>query len=424
MSSIQEKSLACPRKLVVSNLALGLCVLVTACGSQRALPGVASAGPTPASPSPAPAPSPSPSPDPSSGSSSSPVAFVYVSSTAKNSSTNQINAFAASANGTLTPVTGSPFAEDVTAMAVAGSTLFGENSDGYELNSYAIQSDGSLQFEGKTNASQPNNCNTLGPLFLDHSGATLYALEYRGSGCANNTYESFALKGGTGALTDLGNSTANNWLTVPASFLANNAYAYTASCVSDMYGGIYGFQRGANGQLVQISVNAAKPTPPSGSFYCPTLAATDGSDHVAIAMQAVDQQSFSASQPAQLATYTASANGSLTTASTAQNMPPAPVGNVTDLKMSPSGTLLAVAGSGGLAVFHFNGGAAITADTGLLTSDAIDQCFWDGQNHLYAISHAAGKLYVFTVTDRSASPAQGSPYSLNSPQNLAVQSVQ
>jgi hypothetical protein len=409
MSSIRENSLAHHRKLIPC-LAFAFCLLFAACGSQRAMPGEPSTGPS----SPGPAPTPSPTA----------VAFLYVSSALKNGSTHQIDAFAASADGALTPVSGSPFGEDVTAMAVAANTLFAESSNGFDLNSYAIQSDGSLQFEATTNTSQPGNCNTLGPLFVDHSGASLYALEFRGSGCANNTYESFAVKGSTGDLTDLGNSSANNWLTVPATFLANNSYAYTATCVSGMYGAIYGFRRGANGLLTQITINAANPAPPAGSFYCPTLAAADGADHVAIAMQPIDQQTFSAGRPAQLATYTAASDGSLTTASTEQNIPNAPVGSVTDLKMSPSGTLLAVAGSGGLAVFHFNGAGPITADTGLLASDAIDQCFWDGQNHLYAISHTAGKLYVFTVTDTSASQAQGSPYPIDNPQALAVQPVQ
>ena len=47
--------------------------------------------------------------------------------------------------------------------------------------------------------------------------------------------------------------------------------------------------------------------------------------------------------------------------------------------------------------------------------------FWDNNNHLYAISGAAGKLYVFTVTPTSASQAPGSPYSITAPAYLIVQ---
>ncbi|HEX6494662.1 MAG TPA: hypothetical protein VF018_04210, partial [Acidobacteriaceae bacterium] len=56
--------------------------------------------------------------------SATPVAYVYVSSNPKGSSTNEILAFAAAANGKLTPVTGSPFRDDVTSMAVNGRRLF------------------------------------------------------------------------------------------------------------------------------------------------------------------------------------------------------------------------------------------------------------------------------------------------------------
>jgi hypothetical protein len=83
--------------------------------------------------------------------------------------------------------------------------------------------------------------------------------------------------------------------------------------------------------------------------------------------------------------------------------------------------LLAVAGTGGLQIFHFNGASPITAYTGLLTKDEIDQCFWDNNNHLYAISHASGKLFVFTVTPTSNKQAAGSPYSISAPQDLVVQ---
>jgi outer membrane protein assembly factor BamB len=94
---------------------------------------------------------------------------------------------------------------------------------------------------------------------------------------------------------------------------------------------------------------------------------------------------------------------------------------VLDLAMSPSGKLLAVAGTNGLQIFHFNGSAPLTAYTGLLTSMDIDQAFWDNQNHLYAVSQNGGRLFVFTVTPTSASQASGSPYVINHPRQMIVQ---
>jgi outer membrane protein assembly factor BamB len=138
-------------------------------------------------------------------------------------------------------------------------------------------------------------------------------------------------------------------------------------------------------------------------------------------VQAIDQSTSQPDGQPQLATYTADASGNLTTPSTSGNMPGTAVGFVTNLSMSPSGKLLAVAGQSGLQIFHYNGSSPITAYTGLLTSNDIEQCFWDNANHLYAISQNTGKLYVFTVTPTGFSQATGSPYSIHAPANIIVQ---
>jgi hypothetical protein len=101
-------------------------------------------------------------------------------------------------------------------------------------------------------------------------------------------------------------------------------------------------------------------------------------------------------------------------------MPAVAVKGFSDMKMSPSGKLLAVAGPAGLQVFHFNGGNPITHYTGLIARGQVDQMYWDNENHLYAISHSAGKLFVFTVTPTSVTQAPGSPYTITNPQNIIV----
>jgi hypothetical protein len=158
-------------------------------------------------------------------------------------------------------------------------------------------------------------------------------------------------------------------------------------------------------------------------MYCPGLTATDAATHVAVAMQPLNDSSFEPNGYAQLATYTADSNGNLTTASSYANMPKVALAGVAGLSMSPSGKLLAVAGTGGLQVFHFNGSDPITRYTGLLTKgdvDQVDQMFWDNDNHLYAISQSAGKLFVFTVTSISYCQAPGSPYAITNPQSIVV----
>jgi hypothetical protein len=353
--------------------------------------------------------------------SSAPVAYIYVSNNPNGSSTNEIHAYAAAANGKLTPVSGSPFRDDVTSMAVNGKYLFASTRSGIYIAAFAIEADGTLRWRVSTDIVQFNqgDCGNSGPLFLDHTGATLYDLEFR-SDCSNNSYQSLAVNKSTGGLQNLASSIGDAWLYLPASFIGNNVYAYSANCLSNLYWEIVGYKRSANGLLKDINIKAPTPAPKAGDFFCPSQTAADPTNHVAITLQAVNQD-FNPDGPPQLATYTADSAGNLSTKSTIANMPQASVGTVTDLKMAPSGKLLAVGGTAGLQVFHFNGRGPITHDTGLLTKSEVDQFFWDNANHLYAISRAAGKLFVFTVTPTSATQAAGSPYAISRPQNIIVQ---
>jgi WD40 repeat protein len=128
----------------------------------------------------------------------------------------------------------------------------------------------------------------------------------------------------------------------------------------------------------------------------------------------------------QLATYTADSTGNLTTTSTYADMPTTEVATeaqgsgVRDYWMSPSGKFLAVAGTSGLQIFHFNGASPITKYTNLIVTREVDQVFWDNSNHLYAIGYNAGKLWVFTVTSKSVTQAPGSPHPITRPGSLIV----
>jgi hypothetical protein len=351
----------------------------------------------------------------------SPVAYVYVSNNPNNSSTNEIQAYAAAANGKLTPVSGSPFRDDVTSMATNGTYLFASTRNGIYIAQFLIEPNGALHWKRSTDIVKFNqgDCGNSGPLFTDRTGATVYDMEFR-SDCSNNSYHSLAIDKSSGKLANRGGSFGDAWLYLPASFIGNNVYAYTAGCIGNLYWEIGGFKRSSNGALKQINITSPLPAPKEGDFWCPSQTAVDAANHVAITMQAVDQN-FSPDGPPQLATYTADGAGNLRTTSTVHNMPQTSVGTVTDLKMAPSGKLLAVGGTAGLQVFHFNGSSPVTHDTGLITKTQIDQLFWDNNSHLYAISRGAGKLFVFTLTSAGATQAPGSPYSISHPQDIAVQ---
>jgi hypothetical protein len=179
-------------------------------------------------------------------------------------------------------------------------------------------------------------------------------------------------------------------------------------------------ERNSDGSLSWLNSLPPLPTAKFGDFYCPWSAAADPTNHLAVAVQPYTFD-WVKDGSAQLATYAADRAGNLTTNSTYSNMPSVLVGNVNHYWMSPSGKYLAVGGSSGLQIFHFNGANPITKFTGLLVSDGIDQLFWDNANHLYAISRAANKLYVFTVTSTGATQAPGSPHSITNPNYMVVQ---
>jgi hypothetical protein len=362
------------------------------------------------------------------GTTGSPVAYVYVASTPLNSNTNQVVGYSAAANGSLTPIAGSPFPENVYSMAVNGKYMMAASVSTPDINVYNIGSNGALSFATSQNYAQYNasgsGCGSAGQDFFDHTGATLYIQEFDGSNaCANTVVASFAVTKATGALTYLGTDNVGVFpgLNAAAYFIGNNVYAYQAVDSACMYYSIYGFKRSGNGMLNRFNVQANFPTPPTGvRAYIPALAAADPTNHVAFTMQPANPPGC-APGPLQLASYTADANGNLNTTNTSANMPATLVASPYDMKMSPSGKLLAVGGQEGLQIFHFNGANPIKRYTGLLTTKPITQMFWDNNNHLYAISHNSGKLFVFTITPTSHVRAPGSPYAISSPNDVIVQ---
>ncbi|HSZ60761.1 MAG TPA: hypothetical protein VK828_03130 [Terriglobales bacterium] len=339
-----------------------------------------------------------------------PVAYLYVTSS-PSSGVNQINGYAVASTGALTALPGSPFSTSgVYDIALNGGWLFG--TDGNNLYSFSIAANGSLTQVDELAVVSGGG---LGELFLDHTGASLYADYYT----ENNEYMAYSIDNSNGLLTYIDNIMGGPGFGYTASFIGNNEYAYSSSCYH-FTPSIYGLQRSSDGGITLMNINPPFPSVPGGGFYCPFLAAADPTNHLAIAMQPLDPN-WNPVGPYQLATYTADSSGNLTTKSTYSKMPSVSVGDyITDYWMSPTGKLLAIAGPSGLQVFHFNGAYPITTYTGLLTTNSINQVFWDNNHHLYALSGSAGLLYVFTVTEKSVTQAPGSPYSITGLENMIV----
>ncbi|MGH9590472.1 MAG: hypothetical protein ACRD25_08750 [Terracidiphilus sp.] len=358
------------------------------------------------------------------------MAYVYISNTPSPSTAantpSQITAYAADANGKLTAVPGSPFKENVGNLVVNGLYLMAAANTQPTINAYNIHSDGSLTFATQTNYAEDNsnNCGRAGALYFDHTGQSLYVQE-SDIDCSNSGTASFAVQDATGQLNYLGSTiTGSEYNNRNAAFfIGNNMFAYAAGPSGCYIYSIDGFQRANDGLLSSFDDGAPAylPGPPGGfRIFAPDLAAADTTNHVAITETPANPPGC-AGLPVRISTWTADANGKLTTTSTYANMPTTAIVSPYDLQMAPSGQLVAISGQEGLQVFHMNGANPVTGFTPLLTTDPIDMMFWDNNNHLYAISRKANTLHVFTITNTEYHEAAGSPYTITSPNDIIVQ---
>lgn len=349
------------------------------------------------------------------------VAYVYVNVTEGN--TAEIYGFAADSKGGLSGIPGSPFPgfADVGYWAGKNGYLFATDgttdgtTDATYIDSYSVSSIGVPTKVAKIKVAGQNV--RVCCLFLDRTAEDLYDYEVDYGG--NNYYRSFRIDRSTGRLTYLGGLNVG-YSSGPGgkmSFAGDNLYAYQAlnSCLYwSCDWGVLGARRNSKGKLIGSSAGSNPPTAKDGDYYLADYAGADSTHHVAIAVQAVSQiYPFGNDGLPQLATYTVHSDGSLTTDSAYWNMPTTAnqgYWGPYDVEISPSGKLLAIAGTAGLEVFHFNRSKPITPYTGLLENDQIDQCLWDNDNHLYAISSKSNRLFVFTVTPTGYYQAPGSPY--------------
>ena len=363
-------------------------------------------------------------PEASSSGSASPVAFLYVATTPTNSSTNQIEAFTVASDGRLTPVPGSPYAEDVTNLAVNGKYLFASTRNGIYIDQFLQEPGGGIKFSRSTNIQQYNldNCGVSGELVTDHTGSSIYDLEQYAD-CANHGMQSFAIEKPSGALKNLGGTNYARYLSGQISFTGNNEFAFTTTCIPGNQSEYDAFKRLSSGALVSINANLQLPVPPASTAWCVNYDAADPENHVAITMQPgyIPEQpyTFKPAGPPQIAAFTVDGKGNLTTTNTRKTMPPTSVDTVINIDMAPSGKLLAVGGTRGLQLFHFNGAAPLTHYTGLLVNEEVQQIFWDNANHVYALG--LNKLWVFTATPTSVIQAPGSPYNLGQTVSFIVQ---
>jgi 6-phosphogluconolactonase (cycloisomerase 2 family) len=346
-----------------------------------------------------------------------PVAFVYVASNYSGYN-NQVKGYAVAANGQLTAIAGSPFYANVSSMAVNGKYLLATgnaavSNNGKNVYSYLINANGSLSYKGATDVRNGDSTYFASYITLDHTGASAYVY---GSDGTNSGFESYSVDKSTGLLHYLNSTLGTNNLTVngpPYTVLANNQWV-NGVFTNGYYINFATYQREANGALANINAQVAFP---AGMTMGGTLnlARADASNHLSIIANCTGTD--------QVATYAVDPEtGDLSTGSSCTTMPNSAVGDSQSTAMAYSGKILAVGGTKGLQLFNFSGTAQATQRTGpLLAGVNISGVTWDSSNHLYAISRASNKLYVFTVTSSGVTAAPGSPYTITGPQSMIVQ---
>jgi hypothetical protein len=374
-------------------------------------------------------PSPEATPD---ATAAAPAAYVYVQ-------THQgVDVFDAAADGKLTPIKGSPFATTGQMAGSNGKYLISIGTD--YLHTYTVDSNGAVgkqlsEINTQDYAGADCGNTTNNGAELDHSGKYLYVQlwAYQSSGnCA--AWQSYKIAS-DGDLTFLGNAEYSGYVdgyatsdSVPT-VSGNDKYAYGVATSYEEGEGYNFYQfapfsQGSNGALAvdeNFTETDPKPDPNAEGGWNQVLVAADPSGHLAALMfegyPSYDTGNYTKPGPMLLGSYTIGSNGSVKSTNTYLDMP-SPEISGSLLQMSPSGKLLAVAGTG-LQIFHFNGAAPITKDSALLLP-AIDiaQLAWDNDNHLYALSYSSGELYVYTATPTSINEVAGSPYKVKNAYGL------
>lgn len=356
-----------------------------------------------------------------------PAAYVYVQTT------KGVNVYDASSAGKLTLVKGSPFATSGQMEGINGKYLISVGTD--DLHTYLIGANGAVGAQASETNTQNFDGSECGDTsgyatFLDHTGHYFYVQLsgiFNSGSVACVAWQSYEVNsnGTLGFLGSMEYSGSAGHDATPSSaptVSSNDKFAYG---VFDEFAGysttaFSTLESASNGDLGVIdnfkeSDPSTNPNLANGPWtYFPETVQADPASHLAVLLYPTNfPQGQQEDGPYQLASYTInSSTGSIASTNTWQNMPTPAVQTISAMNMSPSGKLLAVAGDPGLEIFHFNGASPITAySSTLLPSVDIDQLGWDNSNHLFALSYASGKLYVYTVTPTSISEVAGSPFS-------------
>jgi hypothetical protein len=330
----------------------------------------------------------------------------------------QITGFSAAADGTLTPIPGSPHATPAYSTVATGSVLFGIDSG--NVDSFRVRAGGCLSLENSPLAAQgtaPNWSQEPQALFLDPNGANLYASEYTPPDGLLPGLFSYNFDPANGQPTQAGAEAIGGDSTL--AFASNDQYAVATYCNDRGGGYIAEYQKSNNGALTFLG-DGPQPTGAPGQPWCYGNTAADASDHVVVEVTPWEYAGASPC-PSRLAIYTLDDSGSLSTSSASQNMITSQFAPAF-YQFSPDGRYLAGSGASGLQLFAWNSAsltsiAAIdrggTCTSGGCSGPAFGNIAWDENDHLYTI--LGQQLLVYDVSPDGVTPAPGSPYPVQNP---------
>jgi hypothetical protein len=354
-----------------------------------------------------------------------PVAYVYVAEDTNNLTTiSPIAAYAASSDGKLTPLPGSPFTNTTGVMIGTNGTYFLTADGNYTtthnyVHVYKVGSNGVIGEEVSKLDTHPW-CAEEGGGLLDHTGQYLYLDGAQG---CDPGYLSFALSK-SGELTFKGNIYVPLDAGVLPVFSGNDKFVYNfvpspgsgAPCPTNDF---IGLGRESSGALENISFSETDPTPPPGGYqaFQDGLVTDDPTNHLAsLVTFQVGDCGQSGPTYTGIASYTIESNGDLVSTNTWENVAPLG-GNISTgwaMKMNAAGNIVALTLGTGLEFFHFNGASPVTPFPGkpiIGDSGYITNMEWDGDNHLYALNGLSGRLHVYSATPSgTVTEAPGSPY--------------
>lgn len=356
-------------------------------------------------------------------SSKSPVAYVYVSQSIPNA----VNALAASSGGTLTLVNSVSTPQTLIHLTVTKKYLFGIDGKS-NIYSYSIASNGALKAVATTAAGKYlsgfDPAYTQELLQTDETGSSLYA--FLGNSEQDFYLVSFKIES-NGELEYLGKTPASSGVS-QLRFVQNNKFAVYPVCVvtseSSTYVSFYAatviYKRESNGFLTYTATDRGAPEAKSPDQYCPGNTASDPTEHLAVGYEAIDPNENTIDGYA-IGTYTVSSEGSPSTKSNYTNMPALSF-SPDVLSISPSGEILAVGGSGFYEFFHYNGANPITKYLGPFNfqNHAVRAFTWDKSNHFYDLTDSAVIPYTITPTTYKELTA----YPIYAPYSMIVLSLQ